>query len=364
MKLIKLVGNIIGIIIGCIIGLSSVLWLNSSVQPVTWSPNPNPGLTGVFTKNNLLDQSQLILQNLGQGPEDIVLGDNGRFYTGFDDGRIISFVLTKDGHSDVQVLTNTGGRPLGMKFNKTGDLIVTDAEKGLLSITMDGKITLLVDEINGIKMRFVDHLDIAQDGTIWFSDATQRFFHKQLAYDFVEVSATGRLLSYSPKTKETKVHLSNLFFANGVALGPNDEFVLVNETGKAQIHRLWLKGDKQGTADIFITNLPAMPDNLTFNGKDTFWVPLINLRDPLIDGLADYPFIRKLAGGMPSSWLKPSKDYGFVIGLDVDGKVTFNLQGNHNVFAITSVIEYQNSLVLGSLIMNNAAIVELPKHNR
>ena len=77
MKLIKLVGNTIGIIIGCIIGLSTLLWLNSSVQPVTLSPNPNPGLTGVFTPNSLLDQSQLILQNLGQGPEDIVLGDDG-----------------------------------------------------------------------------------------------------------------------------------------------------------------------------------------------------------------------------------------------------------------------------------------------
>jgi sugar lactone lactonase YvrE len=361
MKLIKLVGMTVVVISSLIF----LLWANSSLQPQVWSPSKNPHFTGVFTKNHKLDQSQLILQDVGLGPEDIVLGKNGRFYTGFEDGRIISFLLNKGGHSDIQLLTNTGGRPLGMKFDHAGNLIVTDSIKGLLSVAVAGEtageVTVLVDAISGIKMKFVDHLDIAQDGTIWFSDASQRFGHEQLAYDFVEVSSTGRLLSYSPTTKETKVHISNLFFANGVALGPNDDFVLINETGKAQIHRLWLKGDKQGTTDIFIKNLPGMPDNLTFNGKDTFWIPLINLRDPLIDGLAQYPFIRKLAGGLPITWLKPAQPYGFVIGVDLDGKVIFNLQGSNKLFAITSVIEYKNNLVLGSLKMNNAAIVTLPK---
>ena len=357
MKLIKVIS---GVAI-TITSLLFFLWFNSSLQPVVWSPSQNLGLVGEFAHNHKLDKSKLILQNVGPGPEDIVVGNDGRFYTGFEDGRIISFLLNEDGHSDVRLFTNTGGRPLGMKFNKVGDLIVTDAKRGLLSITMDGEITVLVDTINGIKMKFVDHLDIAQDGTIWFSDASQRFSHEELEYDFVEVSTTGRLLSYSPKTKETKVHISNLFFANGVALGPNDEFVLINETGKAQIHRLWLKGDKKGQQELFIKDLPAMPDNLTFNGKDTFWVPLINLRDPLIDGLSQYPFIRKLAGGLPASWLKPVKDYAFVIGVDLNGKVKFNLQGKDKLFAITSVIEHENSLVLGSLMMNNAAIVPLPE---
>lgn len=357
MKLIKLVGMAV-VVISSLIAL---LWFNSPLQPKTWSPSKNTGLVGDFAKNNKLDNSVLLLQNLGQGPEDIVLSKDGRFYTGFEDGRIISFKLENNIHVDVQELTNTGGRPLGLKFNKTGDLIVADAKNGLLSVSMTGEISVLTDSVDGIKMKFVDHLDIAEDGTIWFSDASQRFGHKQVIHDFVEVSATGRLLSYSPATKKTQVHISNIFFANGVALGPNDNFVLINETGKAQIQRLWLKGDKQGTTDIFIKNLPAMPDNITFNGKDTFWIPLINLRDPLIDGLAQYPFIRKLVGGLPTSWLRPSKPYAFVIGVGLDGKVKFNLQGGNKLFAITSVIEYQDSLILGSLVMSNAAIYKIKK---
>lgn len=357
MKLIKLIG-LAAVVISCLIIL---LWGNSSLEPVVWSPSKNDGLLGDFTKNNKLDNSVLFLQDVGQGPEDIVLSKDGRFYTGFEDGRIISFKLENNTHTDLQELTNTGGRPLGLKFNNAGDLIVADAKRGLLSVSMDGVVSVLTDSVNGIKMKFVDHLDIAEDGTIWFSDASQRFGHKQVIHDFVEVSATGRLLSYSPVTQKTQVHISNIFFANGVALGPNDDFVLINETGKAQIQRLWLKGDKQGTTDIFIKNLPAMPDNITFNGKDTFWIPLINLRDPLIDGLAQYPFIRKLAGGLPISWLKPTHPYGFVIGVGLDGKVNVNLQGSYKLFGITSVIEYQDNLILGSLEMKNAAIYKIKK---
>jgi sugar lactone lactonase YvrE len=51
----------------------------------------------------------------------------------------------------------------------------------------------------------------------------------------LELQATGRLLSYNPKTEKTKVELAGLRFANGVALGPNEDYVLVNETIGARI---------------------------------------------------------------------------------------------------------------------------------
>ena len=63
--------------------------------------------------------------------------------------------------------------------------------------------------------------------------------------------------------------MEGLFFANGVALGPDERFVLVNETVTGRVHRL-LKGDRRGERDIFIDGLPAMVDNISFNGSDTF----------------------------------------------------------------------------------------------
>ena len=51
----------------------------------------------------------------------------------------------------------------------------------------------------------------------------------------------------SPRTLRT-------YFANGVALAPNDEYVLVNETGLGQIQRLWLKESEQGRSICLSVN--------------------------------------------------------------------------------------------------------------
>ena len=61
---------------------------------------------------------------------------------------------------------------------------------------------------------------------------------------------------------------------------------LVNETGSYRTLRYWLKGEKAGTSDIFADNLPSFPDNITFNGKDRFWVAIYAPRTAIADTLA------------------------------------------------------------------------------
>ncbi len=107
----------------------------------------------------------------------------------------------------------------------------------------------------GRKMLFPDDLDIAAVGTIWFSEASTRFDRINVVYNMLEGSATGRLISYAPATSKTRVELDGLFFANGVALEPADEYVLVTETGNGRIHRRWLKGDRKGQRDLFFYGL-------------------------------------------------------------------------------------------------------------
>jgi len=55
---------------------------------------------------------------------------------------------------------------------------------------------------------------------------------------------TGRLLSYSPKTKKTHVLAGDLFYANGVVVAHDQSFLLVVETMSVMVHKYWLKGPK------------------------------------------------------------------------------------------------------------------------
>ena len=332
------------------------LYVKSPIEPIIWQPSLNPGLTGEFSINEKLKPINLILKGVGVGGEDITRGPDGYFYTGYRDGRIIRFDI--EGHYDVYA--NTYGKPLGMDFDHYGNLIVADADKGLLSINRNKKVSVLTDSVNGKKMLFVDDLDIARDGTIWFSDATELYTYNNSTYSILENKATGRLLSYSPVTNETKVHLTNLHFANGVALGPSEEYVLVNETAGAKIKRLWLEGPNAGKSDYLIDVLPGFPDNISFNGVDTFWVALPGIRQPIIDMLANKPFIRKLIGGLPLELIMPKNTHAFILGINPSGEITHNFQHKESLIkTLTSVNQWDNLLLIGNLDSDFIALLEL-----
>jgi len=339
---------LLGLAVAIMAGTGLLLVLPAPIDPVSWTPDPNPGLTGPFEPNRQLADTELLLEGVGVGPEDVACAAAGVHYTGFEDGRIVRF----DATGTPTELANTGGRPLGMQLDAAGRLIVADAIRGILAVSGTGEIEVLTDSVAGEKMLFVDDLDIAADGTIWFSDASTRHGYANSMYDFLEGQPTGRLLSYDPASGATRVRLDKLFFANGVALGPDDEYVLVNETGAGRIHRLWLKGAKAGQRDLFASGLPGTPDNISFNGRDTFWVAMPMLRDAA-DALAGYPLVRKLLSHLPSEFLGAGvTPYSFVVGLDLNGEVIQNLQDiNAGFHMITSANECDGSLYLGSVIM-------------
>ncbi len=342
-----------------LIGLSAYLLLwPVPIAPAVYVPSDNPGMTGVFAPNELLSGAKHITPGIGVGPEDVTKGPDGLFYTGLEDGRIIRF--QPDGSSP-ETFVSTGGRPLGMQFNAHGNLVVADGGRGLLSIAPDGTITVLTDNLNGKRFIFVDDLDIAADGTVWFSDASQRFSGNDYVLDGWETRPTGRLLSYDPRTRKTTVHMESLMFANGVALGPEEQYVLVNETIGSRIWRLWLAGSRAGEREVFL-ELPGYPDNLSHNGRDFFWVALHTPRNNRAERLWSTTLLRKVIFRTPLRLLTdPARLHGWVIGVNAEGEVVQNLQdadGGYN--SITSVNEFDNMLYLGSNKMSSVGRYELP----
>ena len=81
----------------------------------------------------------------------------------------------------------------------------------------------------GEPLRFVDDLDIAKNGVIYFSNATQRN-PEIVENEAWEQRASGALFRYFPKTKKTELLQKDLFFANGIALHPSEEYLILSET--------------------------------------------------------------------------------------------------------------------------------------
>ena len=324
------------------------------VSAVVWTPPLNPGLTGVFAPNRAL--SAITEVPVGTAPEHVACDAEGRLYTSLDGGA----VLRSDTGLEWLEIGNTGGRALGLRPDGQDGLWIADSMAGLLHMDANGAITVLATELDGEPLRFVDDLDVDSDGGIWFSDASQRFNYTQVALDFFEGSRTGRLLRYDPATQQSEVMMDGLFFANGVTLGPNEDYVLVNETGMGRVHRLWLKGAKAGQRDVFVDELPGTPDNIRFDGEDTFWIAMPSLRAS-IDLLAPLPRLRALLSFLPIPWLEAAaQPASFVVGVNLEGGVIHNLQDQDNRFHyITGVTPCGGTLYLGSL--ETEAIGILPK---
>jgi sugar lactone lactonase YvrE len=261
----------------------------------------------------------------------------------------------------VETFAETGGRPLGMAFDAQGNLIVADSWKGLLSITPAGQVNVLTTAADGLPFAFTDDLAIASDGVIYFSDASHRFSQPDYLFDLLEARPNGRLLRYDPATKQTTTLLDGLYFANGVALSAEEEFLLVNETYRYRITRYWLKGDKAGTTDTFIDNLPGFPDNISATADGRFWLALFTVRNPQMDAMHPKPWLKKIISRLPRAyWPKPAP-YGFVVELDEQGRILRTLQdpGGVQLSTVTSAKEVGGKLYLGSLYNDRIGVLPL-----
>jgi sugar lactone lactonase YvrE len=346
MSLPKRVATLIILILAA--ALVYLLFAPVPIAPAAWTPPTAPTLTGQYEKNTRLSATQKLSLGEGHKPEDVALDAEGKIYAGFEDGRIM--VLQPDG-TQPRVFANTGGRPLGLIFDRSGNLIVADAIKGLLSVNKAGEITLLAGEADGEKFSCLNDLDAGADGTIYFTEASHKFPMTQHVNDLLEHQPNGRLLALDPQSQKPRTLLRDLYFANGVAVSPDQTYVLVVETGEYRIRRVWLNGPKMGQSDIFIDNLPGFPDGISSNGNSTFWLALVTPRQAFVDRMLPYPFVRKIVARLPKFIQPGPQRYSFILALDPQGRVVDNLQNDSAdcYSQIANVVERNGTLYFGSI---------------
>ncbi len=322
-------------------------------QPQTWIPPKSPGLAGDYAPNDRLAAAELWGVD-GRGPEDVVVAADGWALTGLEDGRMMR--ISPDGMA-AECFAETGGRPLGVELFGS-DVLVCDADRGLLVVTPAGEVTTLCDGDGDVTFALTNNASVASDGTIYFSVSSLRWPLATYKLDLLEQSATGRLYRRNPDGTLDLI-LDGMVFANGVALAPDESFVLVAETGRYRIHRVWLKGERAGTAEVWLDNLPGFPDNLTCDGE-LVWCAYPRPRDPILDATYPRPWARRLIARLPDSLQPKPSRHGFVVGYGLDGAVVHNLQDTTGKVAVTtSARRHGDRLYVGSLSEPTIAVLDL-----
>lgn len=314
---------------------------------------------------DLGDAIELLPLDGGVGPEDVALDPDGRIYTGVrlfpgvDGGAILRVT---PGTGLVEVVANTGGRVLGVEPHPDG-FVVCDAERGVFLLDPDsGRLDLLVDRVNGEPLSFANNAAVGPDGTIYFSQSTTRYaFAASLAEEF-EAVPSGRLLAFRPHTGETEVLLTGLTLANGVAVLPGRNAVLVAESLACRLQRVCISGQQRGSSTVLDVSLPGCPDNAasSADGART-WVALPAKRTNVTDWFARHPRVR--AGVYR---LERRRERGqssgrksMVIRLGPDSSIDLEIDLGDRYRHVTGVREHNGHLYLAGLVERALARVKV-----
>jgi sugar lactone lactonase YvrE len=348
-------------LIALVVFLFSIFLQSCALDPLAWTPPEKPRLTGVLEENELLGATEWINLNGWYGPEDIAVDKLGNLYCGvhisrtdFSDGRILKI----DTSGKISVFCNTRNWVTGLHFDADENLIACVPNIGLTSINKKGEMTILADrDENGNKFLLPNDVDIASDGMIYFSNTSskERFNRKNARKILLEARPDGGLYRYNPNTKEVETLINGSFFGNGVAVSLNDEFVLMAELTKYRIVRYWLKGEKKGKTDIFIENLPGLPNGVARRSDGSFWLGYTTRRDDVLDKIQPKPGLKKLIFGIPL-WLQPKQEpFGMIMHLSTNGEIlkTYYDTTGKVVSEASSVEEHNGYLYLGGDLTNH-----------
>ena len=282
------------------------------------------------------------------GAEDVLVEAGGTVLTGTEDGSIWR-VDPRSG--SVSLVAQTGGRPLGLELLPDGDLLVCDARRGLLAVSLDsGATEVLCDRVEGRLMRFCNNAAVAADGTTWFSDSSAHYGVEQWKDDFVQHTRTGRLLRRDPDGTVTVV-LHGLAFANGVALAADESYVCVAETGARTVVRLWLTGPRAGERDLLAQDLPGYPDNISRGSDGLVWVTIASPVDPLVERLQRGPKpLRRAVTRIPERLQPKPQRTVRVQAYDDSGRLVHDIDVDHAGYhMVTGVREHDGRVWMGSL---------------
>jgi sugar lactone lactonase YvrE len=341
-----------------------------SIRPVVWTPPPRPDW-GALAKG-APELPLRILPVGGEGPEDVLVDPSGRILTGLADGRIVR--LHPDGGA-VETVADTGGRPLGLEWLGDGSLLVCDAHRGLLRVDLAGglaesAVEVLATEAAGHPLVFCNNAAVAPDGTIYFTDSSQRFPIEYWMADVLEHGGTGRLLRRSPDGT-IDVLADGLHFPNGVALvphgpaGPDSPAVVFAQTGDYSLTSIPLSGPNEGRPEVLVRSLPGIPDNISTGSDGLIWVALASSRNPLLDVFSKLPGVfRRINWSLPARIQPGPARTTWVIGVEVAAgavRVVHDVHGPGRTYhMVTGVREADGRLYLGSLVEHSVAVLNVP----
>ncbi|KAJ4960717.1 hypothetical protein NE237_020627 [Protea cynaroides] len=116
-----------------------------------------------------------------------------------------------------------------------------------------------------------------------------------------------------------------------------------------------IQGERLGSIETFIDNLPGFPDNIRYNGEGCFWIGIATGKTVFWDALMRYPIMWKTVWMLEKVVRLPNMQrHGGVMAVNLEGKaiafyseagLTMVSNGNDGVLGCTDEISYMRKTV-------------------
>lgn len=315
-----------------------------NAMPVRFTLPAPPDLSAALTPNAWLSKAQPF--SSVDGPQSIVIDHLGYAYATLDNGwtaeirpngQVRGIQRLSGGNCGYHEGQEACGRPLGLRMDSQGLLVVAHSDRGIFGINRwNGRYAQVVNTqsllVNNRPVGYVNDLAVRQDGTIFFTSSSSKWTHKDSHNILLEGESSGRVLVYKPHERginRVQQLLAGLSYPSGLELAKDESYLLIAEGARAKIHKLWLdrKHPKHGQVETLAENLPGFPANIRLSPRGTLWVPMFSVRfkgkPSVLDTYGALPHMRRDLMGVPSDVFKPR--YGLVVELNGDGKIVRSL---------------------------------------
>ena len=300
------------------------------------------------------------------GPEDVVVAADGTAYTALRDEK--QLLRVPPGAARAETAARIEGRGLGTELLPDGRVLLCNAPLGLQAIDLEtGRTEAVLETLEGRPFGVCNNASVARDGTIFVSESSTANPLDRFRRDIVEDTGTGALWRVPPEGQGAPTALlRGLSFANGVALSPDEDFVLVAETAKCRVHRVWLTGEKAGRREVF-AETDGFPDNLSVgrapDGRPVYWVALPAPKVAATQSIHGLPRpLRAVIARLPERLGPKAARTCRVAAYDAGGRLIAQYDGDPDAYHhVTGVRQHGDTVWLASFEEAALARFELPE---
>jgi len=197
---------------------------------------------------------------------------------------------------------------------------------GMVYAPQGSPFRLSIDKMNNansMPAMFCNDLDISRDGKrIYFSEP---FAYEGASMgggavgEAIALGRNGKLWCLNFADRTIDLVAEGYSFVDGVLLehekdnrDDKENSVLITETIKFRIMRLYLTGKRAGQDEVVWKDLPGMPDGLDRDTKGRIWIGLLKKRSGLVNFIHKHPWIKPLFLRLPESWVPAGKSTGIM----------------------------------------------------